>query len=201
MSIGVAPRQFIKSMAEQAMIPFASQRANGQDLVAHLLNEQDNDYLRIVSMEGCIAEDLHGAFAEWELQAKTLTNAKNYLYSLSTNPKDPLDEEQMLDYIDRVEQAIGLVGQSLTIVEHIKSDRMHWHAAWSRIDAENEKAIPISFDRQKLMMTRDYARDHQIDLPEGYYKKFERTQEKDKDYNLGEKYQFETTGLSKEERT
>jgi len=52
-----------------------------------------------------------------------------------------------------------------------------------------------------MMMTKQYARDHGITLPDGYYKKFEKTQDKDKDYNLGEKYQFETIGISKEERS
>ncbi|MEP5698154.1 MAG: relaxase/mobilization nuclease domain-containing protein, partial [Sneathiella sp.] len=184
------------------MIPFASQRGNGGDLAVHLLNEHDNDYMRVISIEGCVADDLHGAFAEWELQGQTLTNAKNYIYAISANPRDDLSEDQMLDYINRVEMAVGLVGQPRVIVEHIKNDRMHWHAAWSRIDVENEKAIPISYDRQKLMMmTREYARDHHIELPQGYYKKFEKAGEKDKDYNLGEKYQFESTGITKEERS
>lgn len=187
------------------MIPFGSQRANGQDLATHLMNEHDNEIVQLLYNEGNIADDLHGVFAEWKLQADTLTKAKNYIYSLSLNPdpkQPPLTIEQVVEYFDNVELSIGLVGQPRTIVEHVKDERIHYHAAWSRIDVMNERAIQISFDREKLMMmTKQYARDHGITLPDGYYKKFEKIQEKDKDYNLGEKYQFETIGISKEERS
>jgi len=187
------------------MIPFGSQRANGQDLATHLMNEHDNEIVQFLYNEGNIADDLHGVFAEWKLQADTLTKAKNYIYSLSLNPdpkQPPLSIEQVVEYFDNVELSIGLVGQPRIIVEHVKDERIHYHTAWSRIDVMNERAIQISFDREKLMMmTKQYARDHGITLPDGYYKKFEKTQEKDKDYNLGEKYQFEKTGVTKEERT
>jgi len=187
------------------MIPFGSQRANGQDLATHLMNEHDNEIVQLLYNEGNIADDLHGVFAEWKLQADTLTKAKNYIYSLSLNPdpkQPPLSIEQVVEYFDNVELSIGLVGQPRIIVEHVKDERLHYHTAWSRIDVMNERAIQISFDREKLMMmTKQYARDHGITLPDGYYKKFEKTQDKDKDYNLGEKYQFETIGISKEERS
>ena len=70
------------------MIPFATQRGLGQDLAAHLQNEYDNERMEVADLRGSIAQDLHGAFAEWEVHAKTLTKCENYLYSLSINP-DP----------------------------------------------------------------------------------------------------------------
>ena len=92
------------------MIPFGSQRALGQDLATHLLNAQDNERLEVVQVRGAVARDLHGAFAEWEAQAHTLTRCRNYLYSLSINPNQRqgrLTREQYLDYIDRTEQRLG----------------------------------------------------------------------------------------------
>ena len=86
------------------MIPFGSQRALGQDLATHLLNAQDNERLEVAQVRGAVARDLHGAFAEWEAQAHTLTRCTNYLYSLSINPdqrQGRLTREQYLDYIDR----------------------------------------------------------------------------------------------------
>jgi hypothetical protein len=161
------------------MIPFGSQRALGQDLATHLLNAQDNERLEVAQVRGAVARDLHGAFAEWEAQAYNLTRATNYLYSLSINPdqrQGRLTREQYFDYIDRTEQRLGLSGQPRAVVFHIKKDRHgipreHCHVVWSRTDVERKIARHMAFDHDKLMMvTREYARDHGLKLPDGYNK-------------------------------
>ena len=130
-------------------------------------------------MRGSVARDLHGAFAEWEAQAHTLTRCTNYLYSLSINPdqrQGRLTKEQYLDYIDRAEQRLGLSGQPRAVVFHVKKDgrgvpREHCHVIWSRIDVERGKARHVAFDHEKLMtVTREFARDHGLRLPDGYHK-------------------------------
>ena len=152
------------------MIPFATQRANGQDLATHLRNAQDNEYVELGDLRGAIADDLHGAFAEWEAQAKAMTRCKNYLYSLSVNPeyrRSPLSRAHYAAYIDRVEAALGLEGQPRAVVFHIKAGREHAHVVWSRIDAQEMKAIHMAFDHEKLMgVTRAFAREHGIELVE-----------------------------------
>lgn len=181
------------------MIPFSSQRGLGQDLATHLQNTHDNEHMELAHLRGAIAKDLNGAFAEWELQADALTNCKKYLYSLSINPdptQDPLTREQYLDYVERVERSLGLAGQPRAIVFHIKHEREHAHVVWSRIDTEAEKAIHLAFDHDKLMrVTRQFARDHGIELPDGYH-----SDEKGKQLSLYEKHQQDSTGLTKEER-
>jgi hypothetical protein len=146
------------------MIPKASQRAGGQDLATHLLNAHDNEYVELAEVRGAVADDLHGAFAEWEAIAHNLTRCRNYLYSLSVNPdlgQGQLSRAQYLDYADRVEAALGLAGQPRALVYHIKEGREHCHIVWSRIDARAGKAIHQPFDHDKLMMvTREFARDH-----------------------------------------
>ncbi len=191
------------------MIPFGSQRALGQDLATHLLNTQDNERMEVAQVRGAIARDLHGAFAEWEAQAHNLTRCSNYLYSLSVNPdqrQGRLSREQYLDYIDRVENRIGLAGQPRAIVFHIKKDkngipREHCHVIWSRIDAERGKARQIAFDHDKLMMvTREFARDHGLKLPDGYYRdKGQERPKKNRQLSLYEKSQQEKGGLTKEQ--
>jgi hypothetical protein len=182
------------------MIPFSSQRGLGQDLATHLLNAHDNELVEVMEVFGAIAPDLHGAFAEWEAQAHALTRCENYLYSLSVNPdpaQDPLNREQYFDYINRVEDKLGLTGQPRAIVFHSKYGREHCHVVWSRIDADNEKAVQLAFDREKLMMvTREFARDHGLELPDGYFKD---TADKKKQLSLYEMHQKRSTGLSKEE--
>jgi hypothetical protein len=185
------------------MIPFASQRGLGQDLATHLLNAQENERIELAHVRGAIAQDLHGAFAEWELQADTLTNCRNYLYSLSINPdpaQDRLTREQYLDYVARVEKALGLDGQPRAIVFHEKHEREHAHIVWSRIDADAGKAIHMAFDHEKLMrVTRQFARDHGVELPDGYFRDGQGP-EKSAQLSLYEKHQQETTGLTKEQR-
>jgi len=182
------------------MIPFGSQRALGQDLATHLMNTHDNERMELVDVRGSVAKDLHGAFAEWEIQAHALTRCKNYLYSLSINPdpaQGPLTREQYDDYITRVENKLGLEGQPRAIVMHVKDGREHAHVVWSRIDAEAGKAVQIAFDREKLMMvTRQFARDHGLDLPGGY----DRDGHGHDQLSLYEKAQQDKTGVTKEER-
>ncbi len=184
------------------MIPFASQRSGGQDLATHLQNDLDNDYQEVAEIRGAIADDLHGAFAEWELQAKGLTKCKNYLYSMSINPWEkvngPMTREQYTDYIDRAEERLGLSGQPRAVVFHIKDGREHAHVVWSRIDVANEKAVQMSFDHQSLMMvTREFARDHGLTLPDGYEKGRE---SRSRQNTLYEQYHQNNTGITKEER-
>jgi len=185
------------------MIPFGSQRALGQDLATHLLNAHDNETLELADVRGSVARDLHGAIAEWEAVAHGLTRCRNYLYSLSVNP-DPaqgrLTREQYPDYIGRVEDRLGLSGQPRAVIFHVKHGREHCHVVWSRIDAGQGKAVQIAFDHEKLMMvTREFARDHGLKLPDGYYRD---RGDKDKggQQSLYERAQEAATGLSKDER-
>src|SRR6202166_3386408 len=191
------------------MIPFGSQRALGQDLATHLLNTLDNERMEVAQVRGAVARDLHGAFAEWEAQAHTLTRCSNYLYSLSVNPdqrQGRLTKEQYLDYIDRAENRLGLAGQPRAVVFHIKKDkngvpREHCHVVWSRIDAERGKARHMAFEHDKLMMvTREFARDHGLTLPDGYYRdKGQERPKKNRQLSLYEKNQQDKGGLSKEQ--
>ncbi|GEP60431.1 relaxase/mobilization nuclease domain-containing protein [Reyranella soli] len=183
------------------MIPKASQRGGGQDLATHLLNGFDNEYVEVAEVSGAVASDLHGAFAEWEAVATGLTKCRKYLYSLSVNPdlgQGQLSRDQYRDYIDRVEKKLGLEGQRRAVVFHIKEGREHAHVVWSRIDYQTEKAVHIAFDREKLMMvTREFARDHGLKLPEGYDR--DGTDERKKGgKSLYETRQEKETGLSKE---
>ncbi len=187
------------------MIPFASSRGHGQDLATHLQKEFDNEYIEVAEISGAIADDLHGAFAEWEAQASALTRCENYLYSLSINPDQrtngPMSRAQYDDYIARVEQSLGLAGQPRAVVFHIKSEREHCHVVWSRIDMVQEKAIHLSYDREKLMMvTRQFAREHDLTLAPGYHREPGQEQRKSRQLSLYEKHQQDSTGLTKEQR-
>lgn len=186
------------------MIPFASQRGGGNDLATHLQNEAENEQVEVAHIRGAVAHDLHGAFAEWELQADCLTKCQNYLYSLSINPWDkingPMSRDQYMDYIGRVEDSLGLADQPRAVVFHHKNGREHAHVVWSRIDTDEGKAIQMSFDHQKLMMvTREFARDHDLILPDGY-EQSHADKQKNRQNSLYDQHQQNNTGRTKEER-
>jgi hypothetical protein len=187
------------------MIPFGSQRGSGGDLAIHLSNTEENEYVELAELRGAVADDLHGAFSEWEAQAHAMTKAEKYLYSLSINP-DPaqgrFSREQYDDYIARVEENLGLAGQPRATVFHIKAMedgelREHCHVVWSRIDAQECKAIHISYDQRKLMaITREFAHDHGLELPEGYHS----DRAKHQQLSLYEKAHLDRTGLGRAQR-
>lgn len=178
------------------MIPFGSQRGGGQDLATHLLNAHDNEIVEEYHFRGAIAADLHGRFKEWEVQADTLTHCEKYLYSLSINPdqrQGRLTREQYMDCIERAEGALGLDDQPRAVVFHVKDGREHCHVVWSRINVEQQRAVHIAFDHDKLMrVTRGFARDHGLTLPKGYEKSRQVGQ-----ISLYEQEQKRQTGLSK----
>ena len=187
------------------MIPKGNQRAGGQQLATHLLNAYDNDSVEVVDMRGAIAQDLHGAFAEWYAEAKA-TKCIQYLYSLSINPdhtQGPFNREHYYDFIRRTEDKLGLSDQPRAVVIHVKHGREHYHVVWSRIDTEKMKAVPLSHDHQKLRaVAQEYARDHNIKLPPGMQndRGKDRYRDRDKQEDLGDKQREERTGVSKAQR-
>jgi hypothetical protein len=187
------------------MIPKGNQRGGGQQLATHLLNSYDNDSVEIVDLRGAIAQDLHGAFAEWYAESKA-TNCIKYLYSLSINPdhrQGPFNREHYDDFIRRTEDQLGLSGQPRAVVFHVKHGREHCHVVWSRIDTEKMKAVQLSHDHQKLRaVAQEYARDHNLTLPPGMQndRGKDRYADRDKQEDLGDKQREERTGVSKPQR-
>jgi Relaxase/Mobilisation nuclease domain len=187
------------------MIAKGNQRSGGQNLATHLMNAFDNERVEIADMRGAIAQDLHGAFAQWHAHSKA-TRCREYLYSLSINPDDRqgnLTREQYLDFIRRVEKKLGLSEQARAVVFHTKEGRLHCHAVWSRIDLEKLKAVQLSNDRQKLRsVVQEFARDHGLELPDGLKQDRgkERFEDQKRDVSLAEKQQQERTGETKAER-
>lgn len=193
------------------MIPFASQRGEGPDLGTHVQNELDNLEVERMEVRGTVARDADGWMREIEAQAHNLTRCTNYLYSLSINPDERRQgrwtREMYFDYIERTEQRLGLTGQPRLIYRHVKKDergipREHYHAIWSRIDVERRRAIHMAYDHDTLMMvTREFARDHGLRLPEGY-DKHKVVARKRREYQMTwhDKWQQDRGGLSIEKR-
>lgn len=184
------------------MILKGSSRGNGSDLATHLLNAYDNEQVELADIRGTIADDLHGAFAEFEAIASG-TRAKCPLYSLSINPSEPLTREQYADAVDAIEERLGFSGQPRAVIFHIKDGREHCHVVWSRIDAAEMKAIHMAHDRRRLCdMAVKLAEHYGHELPDGLKAWKQREQfRKDKlETTLAENAQQKKSGVSPEQR-
>lgn len=151
------------------MILKGSQRAGAGALAAHLLNEKDNEHVRVHELRGFVAGDLTGAFCEAQAIAKG-TKCKQFLFSLSLNPPQGAQAREV-DFeraADAAEKALGLVGQPRAIVFHEKEGRRHAHVVWSRINASTMRAINLPHFKRKLTsLSKELFLEHGWTLPEG----------------------------------
>lgn len=152
------------------MILVGSQRGGAGNLARHLLNEKDNDHVTVHELRGFTARDLHGAFEE--AHAISLgTNCKQFLFSLSFNPpKDvAVDVAALLAAAERAEEKLGLSGQPRAVVIHEKNGRRHAHVVWSRIDAQEMKAVNLPHFKNRLNnLSKDLFLEYGWQLPDGY---------------------------------
>ena len=157
------------------MILIGNQRGGGRDLAMHLLKEE-NDHVRVHQLRGFVADDLEGAFKEAYAVSRG-TRCKQFLFSLSLNPPKDADvpTEDFESAIERIEQKLGLSGQPRAIVFHEKEGRRHAHAVWSRIKAEEMKAVQMSHSGEKLLdVSRELHREHGWKMPRGLVERSER---------------------------
>lgn len=157
------------SLGGEAMILKGSQRSGAKALADHLMNDRDNDHVSCLELRDFSSNQLHGALAEMHAISKA-TQCKQFMFSLSLNP--PTDhiatEQDFLEAADRAEQQLGLTDQPRAIVMHEKEGRRHAHVVWSRIDADEMKAINLPHFKNKLRdLSRDLFLDHGWQLPDG----------------------------------
>ena len=151
------------------MILKGSQRAGARQLAAHLLNERDNEHVRVHELRGFAASNLHGALIEAQAVSKG-TKCRQFLFSLSLNPPQEarVGETAFERAADAAEQALGLEGQPRAIVFHEKEGRRHAHVVWSRIDAATMRAVNLPHFKRKLTsLSRALFLEHGWTLPDG----------------------------------
>ncbi|SDU42736.1 relaxase/mobilization nuclease domain-containing protein [Stappia sp. ES.058] len=151
------------------MILKASQRGGGAQLARHLLNDTDNDHVRVHELRGFVASDLHGAFKEAHAISRG-TRCRQFLFSLSLSPPETakVPIEVFEKAIVAIEAKVGLSGQPRAIVFHEKEGRRHAHCVWSRIDARRMKAINLPHFKLKLQdMSRRLYLEHDWKMPQG----------------------------------
>lgn len=160
------------------MILHGNTRGGASDLARHLLRDDENDYVHVLQVQGFASDDVAEAFQEIQAIASG-TRCKKYLFSLSLSPpeKAGVTEEEFYDAVDRAEAALGLSGQPRVIVLHEKGDNRdrHAHAVWSRVNADEMKAIPMPFNRMRMKdVSRDLFIQHGWEVPRGLINAHER---------------------------
>ncbi len=152
------------------MILVGSQRGGASALAAHLTNMIDNDHVRVDQLRGFVCDDLHAAFNEAHAISKA-TRCKQFLFSLSLNPPmhAEVSTDQFTEAIDRAEEKLGLTGQPRAVVFHEKEGRRHAHVVWSRIDADQMKAINLPHFKNKLAgLSKELYLENGWELPRGH---------------------------------
>ncbi len=151
------------------MILKGNQRAGGIQLARHLMNVTDNEHVSVHEMRGFIADDLHGAFNEAYAISRG-TKCQQFLFSLSLNP--PENEIVPIEVFEKaitdIEQKMGLIDQPRALVFHEKEGRRYAHCVWSRIDADQMKAINLPHYKLKLKdISRELYLEHGWKMPRG----------------------------------
>lgn len=152
------------------MILKGSQRSGSCQLATHLLNDKENDHVTLQDVRGFVSADLRGAMVEAAAVAKG-TRCRQPVFSLSLNP--PKDAQasvaNLVDAADRAEEVLGLQGQPRAIVIHEKNGRRHAHVVWSRIDAQEMKAINLPHFKNRLKsLSKELYLEHGWQLPDGH---------------------------------
>lgn len=152
------------------MIIKASQRGSGRELAAHLLNGHDNEMVEVHAIDGFSSNNLRDAFLEIEAISQG-TKCRQYLFSISLSPPQEAEvsTQTFEDAISRIAKDMKLEGQPHAIVLHEKNARRHCHVVFSRIDADEMKAINLPYFKNRLMeISKDLYLEHGWSLPKGF---------------------------------
>ncbi|MEC9356778.1 MAG: relaxase [Pseudomonadota bacterium] len=157
------------------MILVGNQRGRAKNLAQHLLKEE-NEHVEVHELRGFASENLTGALNEAYAISRG-TKCRQFLFSLSLNPPPQADVSTAAfeSAIERVEERLGLTGQPRAIVFHEKEGRRHCHAVWSRIKADEMKAVHLPKSHRKLQdVARELYIEHGWQMPRGFMKSAER---------------------------
>ncbi len=158
------------------MIIKASQRAGGKALAVHLMRDDENDYVHVHEVRGFVGEDVESAFREAYAISKA-TKCRQFLFSCSFNPPEG-ETATVADFeraIGATEERLGLNGQPRVIVFHEKNGRRHAHCVWSRIKADEMRAVNMPHFKMKLRdLTRELFIEHSWQMPRGLVNSEER---------------------------
>jgi Relaxase/Mobilisation nuclease domain len=172
--------------------------AGANRLAVHLTRTDTNERAEIKELRGVAAEELRGALLEMEAVAAGTRSTKPFYHgSINTRAEERLTEDQRMHAIDRLEAALGLIGQARVVVVHEKEGREHCHIVWSRIDLERMTAITDSHNyRKHEEVARGLEREFGHERVQGAHVEREGKERPERTPSHAEMLQAERTGLT-----
>ncbi|MEJ7927646.1 relaxase/mobilization nuclease domain-containing protein [Sphingobium sp. AN641] len=151
------------------MIFKASTRGDAVALGKYLLNEKRNERVEVHSVDGFMADDVHGAMRDTDAIASGVRSQK-YLFhvSLSPPPTERVGNDVFDDAIRRIKERIGLAEQPHIAVFHENDGRRHCHLVISRIDGDTLTVKPLPFFKERLFnLSKEIFVERGWDMPRG----------------------------------
>ena len=134
------------------MIAKGNPHNSGPYLARYLAAESHgNERSELEELRGFASDNIFDAFALGQLMAEGTRCEKPFFHVQVRTPKgEDLTREQWQKIADRIEQRLGFDDQPRAVVFHQKDGHEHMHLVWSRIDADDRRAIDPGLYKKKL---------------------------------------------------
>jgi hypothetical protein len=135
------------------MICKGNTHKNGAKLARYMTTPKEGEHVLFGELRGFASDDITKAFRSVHVMAEGTRCEQPFMHVQVRNPDgESLTRDQWQRVADRIEAKLGLTDQPRAIVFHINKEtgHEHMHIAWSRIDAETMKAVPLPFFKERL---------------------------------------------------
>jgi hypothetical protein len=126
---------------------------NGAKLAQYMATGKESERAELWQLVGFAAGDVREAFRSVHVIAEATRCEQPFFHVQVRNPDgEELTRDQWRRVADRIEAKLGLTDQPRAIAFHIneQTGHEHMHVAWSRIDAETMRAVPLPFFKERL---------------------------------------------------
>jgi hypothetical protein len=146
------------------MICKGNTHQNGVKLARYMMTGKGDERAEIFELRGFASGAIEEAFRSVHVMAEG-TKCRQPFFHVQVRNQDleELTREQWLRVVNRIESRLGLTDQPRAICFHIDqiTGQEHMHVAWSRIDMDTMRAVPLPFFKERL---KSVARELEIEL-------------------------------------
>jgi len=146
------------------MIAKGTTHNNGAKLARYMTTGKEGERAELWQLSGFAAGDMRDAFRSVHVMAEATRCEQPFFHVQVRNPDgEELSRDQWRRVADRIESKLGLTDQPRAIAFHIDAatGHEHIHIAWSRIDTDTMRAVPLPFFKDRL---KSISRDLEIEL-------------------------------------